>query len=72
MSQGENVLPGLHAYSHVNALNSAMQAWRVDHSDKHFRAAKNGMDFVLEERNHRRGRGPSQEPDASGSPDNAA
>jgi DUF1680 family protein len=49
LSQGENVLPGLHAYSHVNALNSAMQAWRVDRSDRHFQAAKNGMDFVLEQ-----------------------
>lgn len=49
LSRGQNVLPGLHAYSHVNALNSAMQAWRIDHSEKHFRAAKNGMDFVLEQ-----------------------
>lgn len=49
LSRGENVLPGLHAYSHVNALNSAMQAWRVDGSGKHFQAAKNAMDFVLEQ-----------------------
>ncbi len=49
LSQGQNVLPGLHAYSHVNALNSAMQAWRVDRSNKHFRAAKNAMNFVLEQ-----------------------
>ncbi|HYS46549.1 MAG TPA: beta-L-arabinofuranosidase domain-containing protein [Rhizomicrobium sp.] len=49
LSRGENVLPGLHAYSHVNALNSAMLAWRVDGSEKHLHAAKNGMDFVLEQ-----------------------
>ena len=29
LSRGENVLPGLHAYSHVNALCSAARAYLV-------------------------------------------
>lgn len=46
LASGENVLPGEHAYSHVNALSSAMQAHLVLGSEKHFRAARNGFDFV--------------------------
>src|SRR5277367_5299433 len=46
LSQGENILPGLHAYSHVNALCSAVQAYLVDGSAMHLRAAQNGFDFV--------------------------
>ena len=44
--EGENVLPGKHAYSHVNALSSAMQAYLTLGSDKHLRAATNGFDFL--------------------------
>ena len=46
LAAGENVLPGQHAYSHVNALSSAAQAWLVDGSEMHLRAARNGFDFV--------------------------
>ena len=46
LSEGENVLPGEHAYSHVNALSSAMQAYLVLGSEKHLRAARNGLDFL--------------------------
>jgi DUF1680 family protein len=46
LSEGENVLPGEHAYSHVNALSSAMQAYLVLGSEKHLRAAKNGFAFL--------------------------
>jgi hypothetical protein len=46
LSEGKNVLPGLHAYSHVNALSSASQAYLVLNSEKHLRAARNGFDFV--------------------------
>ena len=38
-----NVLPGEHAYSHVNAFSSAMQAYLTTGSEKHLRAAKNGF-----------------------------
>src|SRR3984957_12645686 len=47
LARGENVLPGKHGYSHVNALSSAMQAYLVDGNPKHLRAARNGFDFVL-------------------------
>ena len=46
LAAGQNVLPGEHAYSHVNALSSAMQAWLVMGSEKHLRAATNGFGFV--------------------------
>jgi DUF1680 family protein len=46
LAQGENVLPGLHAYSHLNALCSAVQAYLVDGSAMHLRAAQNGFNFI--------------------------
>jgi DUF1680 family protein len=46
LAAGRNVLPGKHAYSHLNALNSAMQAYLVDGSAKHLKAARNGFDFI--------------------------
>jgi len=47
LAEGENILPSLHAYSHVNALSSAAQAYLVLGSQKHLRAAKNGLGFVM-------------------------
>jgi uncharacterized protein len=46
LSEGKNVLPGEHAYSHVNALSSAMQAYLTLGSQKHLLAAKNGFAFL--------------------------
>ncbi len=46
LAAGDNVLPNKHAYSHVNAMSSAMQAYFVLGSEKHLRAARNGFDFV--------------------------
>lgn len=46
LAEGQNILPGEHAYSHVNALSSASQAYLVLGSEKHLRAARNGFDFV--------------------------
>ena len=46
LASGQNVLPGKHAYSHVNAMSSAMQAYLVLGSEKHLRAARNGFDFL--------------------------
>jgi len=46
LADGQNVLPGEHAYSHVNALSSAMQAWLVLGSEKHLAAARNGFAFL--------------------------
>lgn len=44
---GQNDLAGRHAYSHVNCLCSAMQAYLTLGDDKYFHAAKNGFDMVL-------------------------
>ncbi len=46
LARGENVLPGEHAYSHVNAFSSAMQVYLVMGSQKHLRAAQNGFGFL--------------------------
>jgi len=46
LSEGKNFLPGEHAYSHVNAFSSAMQAYLVLGSGKHLRAAQNGFEFL--------------------------
>lgn len=43
LSQGNNVLPYEHAYSHVNAFSSAMQAYITLGSKMHLRAATNGF-----------------------------
>ncbi|HEX3891434.1 MAG TPA: beta-L-arabinofuranosidase domain-containing protein [Terracidiphilus sp.] len=46
LAAGNNVLPFKHAYSHVNAFNSAMQAYITLGSEKHLRAAANGFDML--------------------------
>lgn len=46
LSEGNNVLPFEHAYSHVNALSSAMQAYITLGSEKHLKAAKNGFEML--------------------------
>jgi DUF1680 family protein len=60
LSDNQNVLPGQHAYSHVNALCSAMQAYLSDGSEKHFRAARNGFQFVVEQSFATGGWGPNE------------
>ncbi|HTU51840.1 MAG TPA: beta-L-arabinofuranosidase domain-containing protein [Acidobacteriaceae bacterium] len=47
LSEGNNVLPFEHAYSHVNAFSSAMQAYITLGSEKHLRAAQNGFRMLL-------------------------
>ncbi len=46
LSEGNNVLPFEHAYSHVNAFSSAMQAYITLGSEKHLRAARNGFEML--------------------------
>ncbi len=60
LARGENVLPGKHAYSHVNALSSAIQAYLVDGDPKHLRAAQNGFDFVMAQSFATGGWGPNE------------
>ena len=47
LSKGQNVLAGRHAYSYVNSLSSAMQAYLTLGSEKHLRAAKNGFEMLV-------------------------
>jgi DUF1680 family protein len=60
LADGRNVLPGEHAYSHVNALNSAIQAYKVDRSKRHFDSARNGFRFVQEQSFATGGWGPNE------------
>jgi uncharacterized protein len=60
LARGDNVLAGRHAYSHVNALSSALQAYRVDGDPKHLHAARNGFDFVLAQSFATGGWGPNE------------
>jgi hypothetical protein len=47
LAAGENVFAGRHAYSYVNALNSAMQAYLTLGSEKHLRAARNAFEMLV-------------------------
>jgi len=47
LSKGNNVLPFEHAYSHVNAFSSAMQAYITLGSQMHLNAAKNGFEMLV-------------------------
>jgi len=46
LAEGHSNFAGRHAYSHVNALSSAMQAYLTLGSAKHLRAATNGFDLL--------------------------
>ncbi len=60
LAAGENVLPGLHAYSHVNALNSAAQAFLVTGDERSLLAAENGFRFVQAQSYASGGWGPTE------------
>jgi uncharacterized protein len=60
LADGQNVLPGEHAYSHVNAFSSAMQAYLVLGDEKYLRAATNGLRFVHEQSYATGGWGPDE------------
>lgn len=67
LAEGDNVLPHKHAYSHVNALSSASQAYLVLGSEKHLRAARNGFGFILAQSFATGGWGPNETLVAPGS-----
>jgi DUF1680 family protein len=46
LSEGQDVLPGRHAYSHVNALSSGMQAFLKLGDPKYLRAVTNAVDLI--------------------------
>jgi hypothetical protein len=60
LAEGENILPGEHAYSHVNALSSAMQSYLMLGQEKYLRAATNGLRMVQEQSYATGGWGPDE------------
>ena len=60
LAENQNALPGKHAYSHVNTLSSAMQAYLVLGDEKCFRAAANGLRMVQEQSYATGGWGPNE------------
>src|SRR5450631_308828 len=60
LAEGQNVLPGEHAYSHVNAFSSAMQSYRMLGDEKYLRAASNGLRMVQEQSYATGGWGPNE------------
>jgi DUF1680 family protein len=69
LAEGQNDLAGRHAYSHVNMLSSAMQAYLTLGSEKHLRAAKNGFDIVAAQSFATGGWGPDELIRKTDSPD---
>ncbi len=72
LAEGQNVLGGKHAYSYVNALSSAMQAYLTLGSEKHLRAAQNGFAMLTEQSFATGGWGPDELLRAPGSGEVAA
>jgi DUF1680 family protein len=60
LAENQNALPGKHAYSHVNTLSSAMQAYLVLGDQQYLRAATNGMRMVQEQSYATGGWGPNE------------
>jgi hypothetical protein len=69
LSEGRNVLAGRHAYSYVNSLSSAMQAYLTLGSEKHLRAATNAFDMLSKQSFVTGGWGPDEQLRAPDSPD---
>ena len=69
LSEGQNALAGRHAYSHVNALSSAMQAYLTLGSEMHLRAAKNAFEMLTAQSFATGGWGPDEVLRASNSED---
>lgn len=69
LAEGRSNLEGRHAYSHVNSLCSAMQAYLTVGSEKHLRAAKNGFDFLTAQSFATGGWGADETLRAPGSPE---
>ena len=69
LARGENVLGGKHAYSYVNALSSAMQAYMTAGSEKHLRAARNAFTMLTTQSYATGGWGPDELLRAPGSED---
>lgn len=55
LAEGHNVLPGLHAYSHVNALSSGIQGYLKLGDQKYLRAVTNATDMILKDQSYATG-----------------
>jgi len=60
LAENQNVLPGEHAYSHLNAFSSAMQSYYMLGQEKYLRAATNGFRMVQEQSYATGGWGPDE------------
>jgi DUF1680 family protein len=69
LAEGRNVLAGRHAYSYVNSLSSAMQAYLTLGSEKHLHAARNAFNMLAQQSFVTSGWGPEETLRAPGSPD---
>jgi len=72
LAEGRNVLAGRHAYSYVNSLSSAMQAYLTLGSAKHLRAASNAFEMLTAQSFATGGWGPGEDLRAPDSGDVAA
>jgi uncharacterized protein len=72
LAGGRDVLAGRHAYSYVNSLSSAMQAYLTLGSEKHLRAARNAFEMLSKQSFATGGWGPDETLRAPNSPDVAA
>ncbi|MFZ0807014.1 MAG: beta-L-arabinofuranosidase domain-containing protein, partial [Candidatus Sulfotelmatobacter sp.] len=72
LAEGHDVLAGRHAYSYVNSLSSAMQAYLTLGSEKHLRAARNAFEMLSRQSFVTGGWGPDEMLRAPDSPDVAA
>jgi hypothetical protein len=72
LAEGHNILAGRHAYSYVNSLCSAMQAYLTLGSAKHLRAASNAFEMLAAQSFATGGWGPDEQLRAPGSGDIAA
>jgi DUF1680 family protein len=61
LARGVSPLKGKHAYSHVNALSSAVQAYFETGDEKYLAAARNGFSFVQAQSFATGGWGPNEE-----------
>ena len=60
LSEDQNVLPGQHAYSHLNSLCSAMQSYLNLNDERYLRAARNGFRMIEEQSFATGGWGPNE------------
>lgn len=69
LAEGKNALAGKHAYSHINSLSSAMQAYLTLGREKYFRAAQNAFEILTAQSFVTGGWGPDEQLRATDSPD---